>query len=310
MNQFKDYLFLYLKGAAMGAADVVPGVSGGTIAFIAGIYEQLIESIKSISFSTLLTLKNEGFKAAWDSINGTFLLTLGLGVISSLVSLAHVITFLLDTYPEMVWSFFFGLIVASSLMIRRMITSWALPSMVSLLVGVGVAYWISIATPASGSDSFLFIFFSGAVAICAMILPGISGAFILLLLGMYTSMIEALKAFDLPIVVVFVSGCGIGLLAFSRVLSWMFKNYHNETLSLLMGFMLGSLNKVWPWKLTLKTFEDHHGKLIPIVQENISPLKYETLTLKSSYLYPSLALMVFAIVFIFFLEKLGAEHKA
>ncbi|NRA46833.1 MAG: DUF368 domain-containing protein [Oligoflexales bacterium] len=310
MNQFKEYLFLYLKGAAMGAADVVPGVSGGTIAFIAGIYEQLIESIKSISFSTLLILKKDGFKAAWDSINGTFLLTLGLGVITSLVSLAHVITYLLETYPEMVWSFFFGLIIASSLMVKRMIRTWNLPVLGSMLVGAAVAYWISVATPAGGSDNFLFIFFSGAVAICAMILPGISGAFILLLLGMYTSMIEALKSFDVPVVTVFVSGCGIGLLAFSRVLSWMFKNYHNETLSLLMGFMLGSLNKVWPWKLTLKTFEDHHGKLIPIVQENISPLKYETLTLKNPYLYPSVALMVFAIVFIFFLEKIGAEHKA
>ena len=306
MNQFKDYLFLYLKGAAMGAADVVPGVSGGTIAFITGIYQQLIESIKSISFSTLLTLKNEGFKAAWDSINGTFLLTLGLGVVSSLVSLAHVITYLLEAFPEMVWSFFFGLIVASSIMIKRMIGTWNPSVIASLILGAGIAYWISVATPAGGSDNFLFIFFSGAIAICAMILPGISGAFILLLLGMYAPMIEALKSFDLPIVVVFVSGCGIGLLAFSRVLSWMFTHYSNQTLSLLMGFMLGSLNKVWPWKLTLKAFEDHHGKLIPIVQQNISPLKYQS----DPYLFSSLTLMVFAVGLIFFLEKLGTEHKA
>lgn len=310
MNQFKDYFLLYLKGAAMGAADVVPGVSGGTIAFIAGIYEQLIESIKSISFSTLTVLRKEGFKAAWESINGTFLLTLGLGVITSLVSLAHVITYLLDAFPEMVWSFFFGLIVASSLMIRKMITAWDMAAFGSLLIGALTAYWISVATPAGGSDNLLFIFFSGAIAICAMILPGISGAFILLLLGMYAPMIDALKSFDIPIVIVFVSGCGIGLLAFSRVLSWMFKHYHNQTLSLLMGFMLGSLNKVWPWKLTLKAFEDHHGKLIPIVQENISPLKYQSLTLKNPYLLPSVALMVFAILLIFFLEKLGPEHKA
>lgn len=306
MNQFKDYFVLYLKGAAMGAADVVPGVSGGTIAFIAGIYQQLIESIKSISFSTLLILKRDGFKAAWESINGTFLLTLGLGVLTSLLSLAHVITYLLDTFPEMVWSFFFGLIVASSLMIKRMIRSWNLSSIGSLVIGAAVAYWISVATPASGSDNFLFIFFSGAIAICAMILPGISGAFILLLLGMYAPIIEALKSFDLPIIVVFASGCGIGLLAFSRVLSWMFTNYSNQTLSLLMGFMLGSLNKVWPWKLTLEAFENHHGKLIPIVQENISPLKYES----DPYLFSSITLMIFAIVLIFFLEKLGTEHKA
>lgn len=264
-------LFLFLKGVAMGAADVVPGVSGGTIAFITGIYQELIDSLKSINPRALQILFREGVPAAWKHINGNFLITLFAGIIVSVVSLAKGITYLLENYPVLVWSFFFGLIVASALLIGTHIKKWRWDRIVGMILGIGVAYYITVASPAETSEEYWFIFLSGALAICAMILPGISGSFILLLLGKYRFILESLSELKIGVILTFILGCLFGLLSFARVLSWMFHHARELTIAILTGFMIGSLNKVWPWKVTLEWTTDRHGEEVPLLQQSVLP---------------------------------------
>jgi putative membrane protein len=262
---------LFFKGIAMGAADVVPGVSGGTIAFITGIYEELINSIKGIHFGLLGIWKREGFKAFWQALNGRFLVTLFLGIGVSIASLASLMKFLLENYEVLVWAFFFGLILASALVIGKKVDRSKPLNFVGLIIGTAIGFSITVLSPANTPDTNTFIFFSGAIAICAMILPGISGSFILLLLGKYVFIITGLTTLDFRVIGFFAAGAIVGLLSFSRVLSWLFTNYHQLTISLLTGIMIGSLNKVWPWKQTIETTINRHGEEIPLIQKNVLP---------------------------------------
>lgn len=248
-RKWKDYALLMLKGLGMGAADVVPGVSGGTIAFIVGIYDELIDSIKSINMQSLKLLFTGKLRAFWKAINGNFLFFLIAGIAISVFSLAKLITFLLETEPVLVWSFFFGLVLASTWFVSKDIKEWNWKTVPGFLAGAVIAYYITIATPAETPTHLLFIFLCGAIAICAMILPGISGSFILVLLGKYFYIMEAVKTLDFVVLGVFALGCLLGITSFSRLLSYALKHLRNITLAVLSGFMLGSLNKVWPWKV-------------------------------------------------------------
>jgi putative membrane protein len=272
MRSLLDYFVLLLKGMAMGAADVVPGVSGGTIAFISGIYEELLETINSVNLGALKTLKKEGVKAAWKSINGNFIVTLSFGIGISIASLAKLISYLLEAHPILIWSFFFGLVLASIVYVGKQVKSWNAGSIVSLIIGTGLAFWITVLPPMANSDEMWFIFASGMIAICAMILPGISGSFILLLMGSYQTVLGAVKDKDLLIIGVFMAGAVIGLLSFSRVLKWMFTKYHDLTIAVLTGFLIGSLNKLWPWKETISTRINSHDEVVPFIQENMLPV--------------------------------------
>jgi len=243
----------------MGAADTVPGVSGGTVAFITGIYEELIQSINKIDVEALQLLIKFRIADFWAKINGNFLAALLGGIMVSLLSLARLMTYLLDKHPILIWSFFFGLILVSSPLILRTIHKWTAGSVVTFLAGIAIAYFITIVSPSETPTGYAFIFFCGALAICAMILPGISGAFILLLLGKYEFMINALIEFNIPVILVFVLGCILGLLGFSRFLNWILTHYRFPTLALLAGFMIGSLNKVWPWKEVISFRLNHAG---------------------------------------------------
>ncbi len=291
--------FLLLKGVAMGAADVVPGVSGGTIAFITGIYQELIDSLKSINADALQKLFKEGIGAAWKHINGNFLVTLFSGVIISVLSLAKLITHLLENYPVLVWSFFFGLIVASAILIGSTINKWRWDRILGLLVGIGIAYYISIASPAETTEAYWFIFLSGSLAICAMILPGISGSFILLLLGKYRFILESLSEMKIGVIITFIAGCLVGLLSFARVLSWMFHHARELTIAILTGFMIGSLNKVWPWKNTLQWITDRHGEPKALVQESVLPQAFEG----DPQMWWSIAMALVGFLIIWVLEK-------
>ena len=232
----------------MGAADIVPGVSGGTIAFITGIYDRLLGAINSVNFSVLKTLKNQGISAAWKQIDGTFLLTLFLGIMSSILILSKPILFLLENHPVLIWSFFFGLVLASIWLVGKQVKSYNMTNIIFFIGGTLLAYWITTLSNLNGTNSLVYIFFAGAIAICAMILPGISGAFILMILGVYKIVITALKEKELIIIATFGFGCIIGLLSFSRLLKWLLNNKRAQTLAMLTGFLLGSLNKIWPWK--------------------------------------------------------------
>ena len=275
-RKFIHYFVISLKGMAMGAADVVPGVSGGTIAFISGIYEELLTSISAVNFKTLKLLKTDGIKAAWKAVNGNFLLALVIGIFISILSLAKLISWLLDNHPILVWSFFFGLVLASILYIGKQITKWNSLVIVGLLAGAGIAYYITTLQPLiSENSSPLFLFLAGAIAICAMILPGISGAFILVLLGAYKPVLEAMHNKDFKTIAILALGAIVGLLTFSKVLKWLFNNYKNYTLAVLTGFILGSLNKIWPWKETITWRVNSKGINVPLNELSISPFSFE-----------------------------------
>ncbi len=254
----------------MGAADVVPGVSGGTIAFITGIYEELVFSIKSINLEALKLLFTGRWKSFWKQVNGNFLLSVFGGVFISVLSLAKILEHMLENHPILIWSFFFGLILASSYTVSRNVKKWDYAKVLALVGGIGIAYYITSVTPATTSDTSWFVVLSGGLASCAMILPGISGSFILLLLGKYEFALSAVNERVIPDLALLGIGALVGLILFSNLLSWLLKKYHDVTISVLVGFMIGSLNKIWPWKQTLKTIVVD-GEVKPLLEKNILP---------------------------------------
>lgn len=269
----------------MGAADVVPGVSGGTIAFISGIYEELLDSIASVNLAAIKTLRTEGFKAAWKHINGNFLVALFLGIFISILSLVKLISWLLENEPIGLWSFFFGLVVASVFFVGRTVSKWSFGPILALIIGTAVAYFITISPTGGGQGAYWYIFLSGMLAICAMILPGISGSFILVLLGSYTTILDAVDERDFTIISLAAAGAVAGLLLFSRILKWMFNKYQDLTIAAMTGFLIGSLNKIWPWRKALGKSVKHPGtpkEEIFITQDmSVLPADYVTTPMDS-----------------------------
>lgn len=287
---------------AMGAADVVPGVSGGTIAFISGIYEELITSINTINLELFKILKQKGFKAFWGKVNGNFLLALFAGIFISVFSLAKFLSWLLENEPILLWAFFFGLVFASVLFVGKEIKKWSLLTVIVFLTGAILAFIITELPPNENVDSLPYLLLSGALAVCAMILPGISGAFILVLLGSYKTILDAVHERDVKIVITVAIGAVFGLLSFARLLKWMFTHYKNLTLALLTGFILGSLNKIWPWKKVLdtKTFGD---KTITTNDMNVWPGSYEG----ENQVVFAIILAIIGFSLIFILEKTASR---
>ncbi len=305
-RKLQDYLIITLKGLAMGAADVVPGVSGGTIAFISGIYEELLGSIAAVNFASLKLLKSQGIKVFWKQINGNFLISLLFGIAISVASLAKIISWLLENKPILVWSFFFGLVLASILFIGKQITKWNITTIILLIFGTLIAYWITTLNPLiSESTSPLFLFLAGALAICAMILPGISGSFILVLLGAYKPVLDAIHNKDFKLIAILGAGAIVGLLTFSKVLKWLFAHYKNLTLAVLTGFVLGSLNKIWPWKETLTWRTNSHGIKVPFNEQSISPFSFDG----DALLIYAIGLAIVGFMTIIILEKLAVKNE-
>lgn len=292
----------------MGGADVVPGVSGGTIAFITGIYEELLNSISKIDVDAVRLLLKFKLKEFWVHINGTFLIVLLSGILTSVFSLATVITYLLEHHPISIWSFFFGLIIISAVLVAKEIREWNWLVILAALIGIAIAYFVTIASPSQTSNSLIFVFISGAIAICAMILPGISGAFILLLLGKYTYIFTALKEFNFPVIIVFGLGCITGLLSFSRVISWLLKNYYNTAVALLAGFMIGSLNKIWPWKIPTSYRINSEGLQVPLTEKNVAPTAYMELTGNDPLILQAVLFILIGIVLVIVIERVGSMY--
>lgn len=261
MSKFK-YLLITLKGMAMGAADVVPGVSGGTIAFITGIYEELLDSIKNIDLTALRLLVTFKFRQFWNKINGNFLGSLLLGIAISIFSLAKTMKWLLDNEPIGTWSFFFGLIVASVIIVSKKVTRWSIGPVISIIAGIAAGYAVTVLSPTTTPETWWFIMLSGAIAVCAMILPGISGSFILLLLGKYYFIMTAVSELNVPVLFLFGVGVVLGITSFSHALSWLLKHYHNIVVAALTGFIVGSINKIWlNWKEAVEVYSDKTGTL-------------------------------------------------
>ena len=255
MRRLKDYIMIGVKGACMGAADVIPGVSGGTIAFITGIYDEFVGSIAKIDAEAVRLLLKGKIREFWNHINGWFLLSVVAGIGFSVISLAGLMQMLLNDHPIQTWAFFFGLIVASSLFILRGISGWKVREVLLVIMGVVLGVTVCTLSPTQTPDALWFIFLSGALAICAMILPGISGSFILLILGKYEYIMGVITGLvsgenftgNLLIMAVFMVGALVGILGFSKFLHWLLARWHKETLIVLAGFIIGSLVKVWPW---------------------------------------------------------------
>ncbi|MDL2304949.1 DUF368 domain-containing protein [Bacteroides sp. OttesenSCG-928-D19] len=301
MNRtIKDYGLITIKGMGMGAADVVPGVSGGTIAFIVGIYEELVDSIKSINLKSLKLFFTFQWKDFWKAINGNFLVSLVLGICISIFSLAKIVTYLLEKHPILVWAFFFGLVLASTWIVVQDVKQWNWKTALSFVAGAVIAFYITMATPAKTPDSYWFIFLCGAIAICAMILPGISGSFILVLLGKYYFIMDAVKSFNIPVLLTFIGGVLIGITSFSRILSFALHRFHDITIAILSGFMLGSLNKVWPWKRVVETYIDNHGVEKPLIEANKMP---------DQLLWQAIVLAITGFMIVYFIEKLSTKNK-
>ena len=304
VKNLKEYIFITLKGMAMGAADVVPGVSGGTIAFITGIYPELIATISGVNFSLFTVWKKDGFKAMWHQMNGSFILALLTGILISIFSLMRIVSYLLEEYPVHIWAFFFGLILASVWLMAKQIPKWNIQIFLGLVGGAAIAYYIVSLPPMVGSYNVGvgFMFLAGAIAICAMILPGISGAFILVLLGAYKPIMEAANNFDLKTIGVFALGAVAGLLSFARLLKWLFAHYSAITLAVLTGFIAGSLNKIWPWKKTLET-ANYGDKSVIIKEASVLPWNFDG----ESYLFPAIILMLLGVILIILLEHIATK---
>jgi putative membrane protein len=291
---------------AMGAADVVPGVSGGTIAFISGIYEELLGTISNVNLKLLTTLRKKGIKAAWNQLNGNFMFALFIGIAISIFSLAKVLKWLLENEPILLWSFFFGLVLASVIYIGKQIQKWSFLAVFFLIAGAILAYYITTLNPmVSENSSPWFLFLAGALAICAMILPGISGAFILVLLGAYKSVLQAVNDRDIFTIAVVGLGAIVGLLSFSRILKWLFAKYKDLTLAVLTGFIVGSLNKIWPWKETLTWRTNSKGIEVPLKQMSISPTSFDG----DAQLTLAIVLSLVGFGLILLLEKLAAKKE-
>jgi putative membrane protein len=301
-RSLSEYLIISLKGIAMGAADVVPGVSGGTIAFISGIYEELISTISGINISLISTWKDEGFKAMWKALNGNFLVALLSGILFSIFTVMRLAHYLLENHPILIWAFFFGLVLASIYYVGKQIPKWSFNVFLFLIMGAAVAFYLTTLPPMTGEASDLFLFFAGALAICAMILPGISGAYILVLVGAYKTISEATHNFDFKTLGIVAVGAIFGILSFSKLLKWLFKNYSTLTLATLTGFIAGSLNKIWPWKHVLES-ATYGEKTVVIREESVMPWNFEA----EPHMMQAFFLMLAGFLVILILESLAVK---
>jgi putative membrane protein len=275
----------------MGAANVIPGVSGGTMALIFGIYEELIQAIRSFNLRFLRLFVMLKIKEAISSLDWPFLLPVAVGVLAATLSLAQLLSWLLFTYPIMVWSFFFGLILSSVFSVGRVVKAWRISSFIAIGLGGVGAYFLFGVIPVATPDASWFLFLCGVLAICAMILPGISGAYILVLLGKYHFTLEAVNSRDIGTLFILTLGAAAGLLSFVRVLSCLLRKYHDLTMAVLIGLMLGSLRRIWPWKETVTTFIDSTGKEVPALQINIIPQQLNC-EIVLAFLFASLGFLV------------------
>lgn len=300
-SELRNTLLLFFKGMAMGAADSVPGVSGGTIAFISNIYDELLASIKAINPGNIRLCFSAGPLAAWSAINGKFLLTLGLGILSSLLISAHVVLWLLAHQYTYLMCFFTGLILASLWYVGKQITHWNAFQLTMLLAGILLSIGLALLPEFQGSDQLWYFFVCGAVAICAMLLPGISGAFILLLLGAYEPVLNALTSMYWPVILVFAAGCLTGLLSFSRVLYWLLLRHRAPTLAALLGLLAGSLYVLWPWRLYTPEEPGY---------QNVLPVALDAISGQGISLLLALALMLMGFILVLGLDRLGSKSGA
>jgi len=304
LKQKETFISLFLKGAAMGAANVIPGVSGGTIAFITGIYERLLLAIKSFNPKALQFLMKRQWKDFAQYTDLQFLIPLMAGIAISILSLAKFLEYLFNNYPTLLWAFFFGLILASVWFVGKQVKNWNTSTIIALVIGTAIAIGVSLLSPADSNDSFFYVFICGIVAICSMILPGLSGSFLLIVMGNYLLVLNAVGNFNMKILIPLGLGCVIGLVVFSNLLTYVFKKFPDITIATLTGFILGSLNILWPWKKAIDTFTKPDGEVVVLKYAKVLP------ELLSAHTLFALVLMAIGVASIFVLEKWAIQNQA
>jgi putative membrane protein len=306
MGRLSHYCLLFFKGVSMGTADVIPGISSGTIALITGIYTQLLGAIHSFNKTAFYLLRTLQWKLFWHHIHGNFLLPLCLGITFSLLTTVRLVRYLLAEYPIEIWSFFWGLSIISSIVVYQQIKRINLLTLLFSSIGAFLAYYITQAPTLTSSNALWFIFVSGAIAMSAMILPGVSGSFVLLILGKYSYMLEALERFDWPTLTVFLSGGLLGLLTFSKFLFLLLRTYTGHTIALLAGFMLGSIPKTWPWKALVPAVDTANHIL---VEKNISPMDFQVVYQKDPHILQAFLCISLGCLVVIMLNKLGGRTR-
>lgn len=251
-NFFNKYFLIGLKGILMGAVDSVPGVSGGTIALVVGVYEELISSISNLNIKLFKSFKNEPLKTCWNKANGNFILTISIGIVTGFITFLNLVKHAMEHYPILAWSFFLGLVVASGVVVFKRVLNWNLVKIIFFLIGGITIFYLTSLPESTANSNYLYIFIISSIAICAMLLPGISGSFILIIFGTYRTLRDSINDFDVLKLTMFALGAMVGLLGFSKILRWLLKNHRDLTFAMLSGFIFGSLNKLWPWKRTIK----------------------------------------------------------
>lgn len=293
----------------MGIADAVPGVSGGTIAFITGIYEELLHSLNEIDRDAFRLLTQFKLAEWWKKINGNFLLTVLAGVITSLLVLVNIIFNLIVYYPILISSFFFGVIFASVALVLKEIKTWGHKPIIAFMASAVAGYFLTILSPIDTPGTYWFVFICGALAVCSMILPGISGAFILVLLGKYQFMINSLVEFNMSIIFVFATGGLLGLLGVARIITWILDHYHHVTVAVVAGFILGSLNKVWPWRKGLEYATTHMGEQIAVFDKSILPWNFLSETGRDPQLFQAILVMALGVCIVIVTERIATRLK-
>ncbi|MBR0314203.1 MAG: DUF368 domain-containing protein [Bacteroidales bacterium] len=303
MSKIKEYILLTLKGIGIGAANVIPGVSGGTIAFLTGIFERLINSLKSFNFRTTKLLFQGKFRQWAKETDIVFLLFIILGIAISAFSLAKLMLYLLHNQPVATWSFFFGLVLVSCWYVLKEVKKWNVGTFISLILGTAIAVWVSLTSPAETPDTWWFILIAGAASICGMILPGISGSFLLVLMVKYEDLMQSISSLNIPRLALYLIGAVAGLLAFSHFLAWLLKNWYNQTIALLTGFMVGSLIKIWPWQQILQ------GEGDKAITHPILPAKYAALNGCNPQIATAIIMAIIGIAIVVILETWANKEK-
>lgn len=305
MKDSRNQWLLFLQGIGIGIVDLIPGVSGGTIALIMGIYEELLQAIQSFNMAAFRLLSTGQFRALWQHLNGSFLLPVLLGISLSLATTVQLVTYLLANHPIQTWSFFLGLILVSAFTIYQRVGQWHLRTVLMSLLGLLLAYGITKMAPLHTPNTILFISLAGALAVCAMILPGISGSFVLLILGKYAFMLQAFQNLQLSALIPFALGGVVGVLSFSKGITWLLHRHHDDTMALLAGFMLGSLNKVWPWQQPWSTLTDNSLEIPRI----LSPLQFQDIYHQDPVVIQALLWMSLGMLLVVGLEKQARQRK-
>jgi putative membrane protein len=303
----KRHLGIFLRGAGMGAADAVPGVSGGTIAFVTGIYEELIHTIKQFGPSAFVAWRRGGLPMLVVHLNLAFVVPLLVGIAASLISVAHLVVWLMDDHPLLLNGFFFGLVAASALVVSRHPADWKWWHLLLLVLGLVLAHFLPTLMPLVmqiGSPNLILVV-GGAIAISALLLPGVSGSFLLLTMGLYGTVMQGIRSFDLGLIAIFGVGCLIGLFVFSRLLSWLLRHYHTATLQLLVGFIIGSLPVLWPWRELVRYQLGPEGQMIPLDYRYLTPGDYALLTGEAAQLVAVGALMLAGAALVLLLDRGG-----